>query len=680
MTFPVLLLAAGAALMAAPADDAVTARLEAWDKGLVALGGGIDNAILHEASWSADGATFSCLWRTAESGLVRRTVTWPEGRVADLPRGATQPGPAPAGTLGRSWREPAATLSVGTVGWKGPAGAGKLTVEGRQLRHHPEKGAPRVLAEAPEGKRWAGPPSWSGDATRVALWLETLTNPRILRVPGVGDIPYPVAGDPLPDPRPFVVDLRTGAASTPPGSLLGPVHTMRLLDWTADGRLLSEYTLRGFTGHGILAHEPVGCGKLRAEEPGGPFYVDGTRHRHDLGDGTALWATERTGFRHLERIDLATGRTLARITDGPWVVSGVARVDVAAGLVWLEARGFHKGENPHHAHLLRARLDGKEAPVDLTPGDAHHEVAFSPCGRWFLHTASRADLPPTHALRRLADGAVVATLGTADDARARAKGWGGRRVVRAKDRDGTHDIWGVVHFPHPFDPSKRHPVVEKIYAGPHGAHVPHGYAPWWDADITDLTQSGFFVVQCDARGTFGRGRAFQAQAFGDLADAGLPDRVAWIRAAGARIPQMDLARVGIFGASAGGQNTAWALLRHGDFYRAGVADCGCHDNRLDKVWWNEQWLGWPVGPAYDRSRCANEAHRLAGPLLLTVGESDSNVDPRCTYELAEAFRAAGKSHLVSLEVIKGAGHGAGELPAPRVLRVDFFRTHLGGPR
>lgn len=678
------LLAAPLLAFAAAAAEEVDARLAAWDKGLMAIGGGIDNGFLHEAAWSKDGATFSCLWRTADAGWVRRTVTWPEGRITDIPKDGASAGPVPADVLRRSWHDAAATISAGTTGWEGPEGRGRIAVEGRLLRLVPKAGAPRVLAEAPEGKRWAGPPSWSAKGDRVALWLETATRPRLLELPrpdgGMSSLPYPVAGDPLPEPRPFVVDLDAGTTSAPPEGLLGPLHGMRQLDWTADGRLLSEYTLRGFTGHGILAHERGSWRKLRAEEPGAPFFVDGTRLRHDLGDGTALWATERTGFRHLERIDLATGRTLARVTDGPWVVSGVARVDATAGLVWLEARGFHPGENPHHAHLLLARLDGKGAPADLTPGDAHHEVAFSPCGRWFLHAASRPDLAPTFALRRMADGGVVATLGKGDDRRARAAGWAGRQVVRSRDRDGRFDIWGVVHFPYPFDPARRYPVVEKIYAGPHGAHVSHAYAPWWESGLADLTQSGFFVVQCDARGTFGRGRAFQAQAFGDLADSGLPDRVAWLREAGKRIPQMDLGRVGIFGGSAGGQSTVWALLRHGHFYRAGVADCGCHDNRRDKIWWNEQWLGWPVGPAYDRSRCANEAHRLAAPLLLTVGDADSNVDPRCTYELAEAFRAAGKSHLVTLEIIKGAGHGAGEMPGPRVRRADFFRTHLGGPR
>ena len=72
-----------------------------------------------------------------------------------------------------------------------------------------------------------------------------------------------------------------------------------------------------------------------------------------------------------------------------------------------------------------------------------------------------------------------------------------------------------------------------------------------------------------------------------------------------------LARVGIYGYSSGGQNALGALLFHGDFYRAAVALCGCHDNRVDKMWWNEQWMGYPIGPWYAENSNVTHAHRRA---------------------------------------------------------------------
>jgi dipeptidyl aminopeptidase/acylaminoacyl peptidase len=139
---------------------------------------------------------------------------------------------------------------------------------------------------------------------------------------------------------------------------------------------------------------------------------------------------------------------------------------------------------------------------------------------------------------------------------------------------------------------------------------------------------------------------------------------------------MDLQRVGIYGGSAGGQSSTRALLDHPDFYRVAVSDCGCHDNRMDKLWWNEQWLGWPVDESYRRSSNVEHAAKLRGKLLLTVGELDTNVDPASTLQLAAAFVRAERD--VELLILPGANHGAGETPYASRRRMEFFVRHLLG--
>jgi hypothetical protein len=116
--------------------------------------------------------------------------------------------------------------------------------------------------------------------------------------------------------------------------------------------------------------------------------------------------------------------------------------------------------------------------------------------------------------------------------------------------------------------------------------------------MMELAELGFIVVQIDGMGTSNRSKAFHDVCWKNLADAGLPDRILWMKAAAQKYPYMDVSRVGIYGTSAGGQSAAAAVMTHGDFYKAAVADSGCHDNRMDKIWWNEQWMGWPVGPEY----------------------------------------------------------------------------------
>jgi dipeptidyl aminopeptidase/acylaminoacyl peptidase len=164
-----------------------------------------------------------------------------------------------------------------------------------------------------------------------------------------------------------------------------------------------------------------------------------------------------------------------------------------------------------------------------------------------------------------------------------------------------------------------------------------------------------------------------------LKDAGFPDRIAWIKALAERYPQVDATRVGVYGGSAGGQNAMAAVLWHHDFYRAAAADCGCHDNRMDKIWWNEQWMG-EVGDGahYSANSNRDNAHLLGGALLLTVGEADRNVDPASTYQVVGNLIKADKDF--TFIPIIGGGHGSGESPYGARQRLEFFQRHLGGPQ
>ena len=137
----------------------------------------------------------------------------------------------------------------------------------------------------------------------------------------------------------------------------------------------------------------------------------------------------------------------------------------------------------------------------------------------------------------------------------------------------------------------------------------------------------------------------------------------------------DLNRVGIYGNSAGGQNAAAAVLFHPEFYQAAVASCGCHDNRMDKASWNEQWMGYPVGPQYSECSNIDHANRLRGKLFLIVGEMDTNVPPESTFRFVDALVKAGKDF--ELLVIPGGGHGMGGPYGQRRMQ-DFFVRHLMG--
>jgi dipeptidyl aminopeptidase/acylaminoacyl peptidase len=309
----------------------------------------------------------------------------------------------------------------------------------------------------------------------------------------------------------------------------------------------------------------------------------------------------------------------------------------------------------------------------LTTADANHEVKFSRDMQYYVDLYSRMDMAPVSELHKSSDGSLVAEIERGNIGALTASTWKAPEVFVAKARDGKTDIWGIVVKPLNFDPKKKYPVIEQIYAGPQGSFVPKTWGG--GQNLQSLAELGFVLVQIDGMGTNNRSKAFHDVAWRNLGDAGFPDRILWHKAYAAKNPWYDVTRVGLYGTSAGGQNAMGGLVFHPDFYKAAYANSGCHDNRMDKIWWNEQWMGWPLGPHYEASSNMVNAGKLQGHLMLVIGEFDTNVDPASGYQVVNALIQAGK--YFDLLVVPNGGHGAGGQYATRK-RNDFFVQWLLG--
>ena len=385
-----------------------------------------------------------------------------------------------------------------------------------------------------------------------------------------------------------------------------------------------------------------------------------------------IWVSEKDGWRHIYLVDLVAGGVKNQVTKGQWVVRDIDSIDEKKREIWFSASGMNAGQDPYFRHYYRIGFDGNNL-VKLTEGDGNHIVSFSPDKKYYLDTWSQVNIPPVTELRRTADGKKIMELERADVAALMATGIKLPEVFVAKGRDGVTDIWGVVYRPGNFDATKSYPVIENIYAGPQDAFVPKNFSP--TNEMQSMAELGFIVVQIDGMGTANRSKAFHDVCWQNIADAGFPDRILWMKALAKKYPSVDISRVGLYGTSAGGQNAAGALLFHPEFYKAAVSACGCHDNRVDKRWWNEQWMGYPVGKHYDEQSNVTNAHKLQGNLLLIVGENDNNVPPESTYRVVDALIKANKDF--DLLVVPGMGHSDGGLYGRKKKR-DFFVKHLLG--
>jgi dipeptidyl aminopeptidase/acylaminoacyl peptidase len=499
---------------------------------------------------------------------------------------------------------------------------------------------------------------------------------------------YAKPGDLLDLEQPVLFDVRSQKQIAIDASLFPNAFDMSDLVWRKDSRAFTfEYNQRGHQVYRIIEVD-AHTGAARAvvsEEPKTFFYYNrssanlqqGKRYRYDLNDGKeVVWMSERDGWNHLYLIDGATGRVKSQITKGAWPVRHVLKVDEDKRQLWFSAGGMTAGKDPYFQHYYRINLDGTGL-TPLTSVDANHTVEFSSDMTMYVDHYSRVDLASVAELHR-ADGSLIKEIEKGDIAALVKSGWKAPEVFVAKGRDGTTDIWGLVWKPRNFDASKKYPVIEYIYAGPHGTHTPKSFMA--SSGMQAQAELGFIVVQMDGMGTSNRSKAFHDVAWQNIKDAGFPDRILWHQAFAARNPWYDISRVGIYGGSAGGQNSMGALLFHPEFYKVAVSYAGCHDNRMDKIWWNEQWMGWPIGPQYSASSNVDHAHLLQGKLLLMVGELDTNVDPASTLQVVNALVKANKNF--DLLIYPGEDHNAGRggqyADYGERKRFDFFVRHLMG--
>jgi hypothetical protein len=542
----------------------------------------------------------------------------------------------------------------------------------------PENSYTRHIRWSPDFKRFVVMRREKGDDRKVYI-IES--SPKNQLQPKLHSYDYLKPGDKLTISRPHLFDPEKREEIPIDDALISQPFEIKDVHWHSDSTQFTFlYNQRGHQVVRIISVDgKTGEASVLIDEKSDTFVDYAHKIFKHFIDKTneVIWMSERDGWNHLYLIDSKTGEVINQITRGEWVVRQwdrkKDRVDREKRQIYFRAGGIYPSQDPYYVHYCRINFDGTGL-VKLTAGDGTHSIKYSPDGKYIIDTYSRVDMPPVTELRSASDGALVCELEHADWSRLLETGWAIPERFVAKGRDGKTDIYGAIWRPTNLDEKKKYPVIERIYAGPHWYYTLKEFRTVVKAQ--ELAELGFIVVQLDGMGTSWRSKKFHDVCWKNIADSGFPDRIPWIKAATKKYPYMDITCVGIFGGSAGGQSSTRALIAHGDFYKVAVSDCGCHDNRVDKIWWNEAWMGWPIGPHYEEQSNVTQAHRLQGKLLLTVGELDRNVDPASTMQLVNALIKADKDF--DLIVFPGEGHGIGESKYGLRRRRDYFVRHLLG--
>lgn len=486
---------------------------------------------------------------------------------------------------------------------------------------------------------------------------------------------YLKPGDAIPILQPALFDINSMSKIEIDRDFSQMQYYLTTIKWWKDSKAFTfEFNQRGHQAYKVIEIDAQ-TGKARdvINETSVTFIdYSGKLYRYNI-DVTKeiIWASERDGWNHLYLIDALTGEVKNQITKGEWVVRGVEYIDEKNRSIIFKGSGKNNDEDPYFIHYYKINFDGSEL-IDLTPEPYTHNAKFSADHSYFVDTYSTIDEAPVSVLRKTSDGEITMALEKADITDLKKAGWRKPEVFIAKARDNKTDIWGNIYYPTNFDSTRIYPIIEYIYAGPHDSFVQKSFSSYM-SPFSRLAELGFIIVQIDGMGTSNRSKAFHDMCYKNIKDAGFPDRIKWIKAAADTHPFMDTTRVGIFGGSAGGQSSTGALLFHPEFYKVAVSSCGCHDNRMDKIWWNELWMGYPIGKHYEENSNICNAYRLQGDLMLILGELDDNVDPSSTMQLADALIKANKEF--ELVVLPGMSHTLGGEYGERKRR-DFFVKHL----
>jgi dipeptidyl-peptidase-4 len=475
---------------------------------------------------------------------------------------------------------------------------------------------------------------------------------------------YPFAGQPN-------AKVRLGVVAAAGGDTrwldLGPSDDAYVarVDWHPDGRLFVQLLDRAQRRLELWAYGRFGRELLLAEETA-PWVNVHDDLRFVEADGSFVWSSERTGFRHLHLYD-REGKYVRQLTDGDWPADAVVGLDQARRLVYFTAGN----PSPLERQLYRVPLDGGEVE-QLTAEPGWHDVVVAPDGSGFVDTFESHAQPPSVTVR----DAVGAPRHTLQAPATIDLDLTPPRLESFTTADGA-TLYAVVYEP-PGGGSSTTPLIVSVYGGPHVQSVRDTWAQTVDLRAQYLARAGFVVLKVDNRGSFRRGLGFEAPIHRNMGDVEVRDQVEgarWLCGQGLADPE----RIGVYGWSYGGYMTLMALMKAPDVFKVGVAGAPVTAWDGYDTGYTERYMGTPADNAEGYARSSVMAHvdALRGRLLLVHGMIDENVHFRHTARLVTALVEANKPH--DLLIYPNERH----LPRSEKDRVqmetrivEYFRQHL----
>ena len=521
---------------------------------------------------------------------------------------------------------------------------------------------------------------WSPDSARLALLrLDEHGVPRYTLVddvptrPEVETWPYPKAGDPNPKVQLLLARVAGGKPTlVDTGKYALSDHLIVDVAWTPGADKVAfqvqdrEQTWLDLNLAATSDGKPATLLRETTEA-----WVDNHGSPRWLKDGSFLWLSERSGFKHLYHYQ-ADGTLLRAVTSGEWEARTVHGVDEIGGYVYFSGTE----RSPVGSDLYRVKLDGSGL-TRLSATAGTHNASFNPGFSHYLDSWSDIKTPTQVRLHK-ADGTELRVVDANPVAALGNYRLGQPEFVQVKTRDGFVMEAALIKPPD-FDPGKKYPVFQQTYAGPHAPTVRNGWGGAGTLFYHLLAQRGIVVWICDNRSASGKGaRSAWAnyQRLGESELADIEDGLAWLKAQ----PWVDASRIGINGWSYGGFMVSYALT-HSKSFAMGIAGGSVTDWRNYDSIYTERYMRTPQNnpEGYAKTAPRAAAKDLHGKLFLIHGALDDNVHPQNTMQFAHELARAGKPF--RLMIYPKSRHGVGDpllVVHMRQAMLDFIEETLLG--
>jgi dipeptidyl-peptidase 4 len=520
---------------------------------------------------------------------------------------------------------------------------------------------------------------WSPDSTRVAfLQLDERPVPEYTVVdhipyrPALEVTDYPKAGDPNPLVK---LGMSSVTGGTPVWVDVSPSATSEFLivdvDWTPDSqRVVYQVQDREQTWLDLnLADADSGRSRKLLRETT-KAWVNNNGVAIWLRDGSFLWFSERSGFKHLYRV-AADGSVTNQITTGRWDVRTLYGVNQNVGVLYFSA----SERSPIGTDIYRINIDGTGL-TRLSQTEGTHRAIFNPDFTLFADVWSNVATPPQVRLYRN-DGSEVRALDLNPVTALRDYRLSTPEFVQVKTRDGFV-MEGMLVKPADFNPNRRYPVYQFTYAGPGASQVKNQWGGREYMFHQMLAQHGVLVWVLDNRSASGKGAESQWPVYGRLGEIelqDLEDGVAWLK----QLPYVDSTRMVLSGWSYGGFMTAYAMT-HSTSWSAGIVGAPVTDWRDYDTVYTERLMKLPKNnpDGYRRTAPRFAADKLQGRLLLLHGTMDDNVHMQNSVQFAYELQRAGKPFEMMVYPKSRHGISDGRLNSHlRQLMFDFVMRAIG---